>query len=44
MKKTIVLALVALFTFASCRSYHAGYGKGQAAHRKCGQRNSNSRW
>ena len=43
MKKVIfALALVAT-TFASCRTYYAGYGKGQATHRKCGQRNANSR-
>ena len=43
MKKTLfALALVAL-SFASCDYYYAGYGKGQATHRKCGQRNMNSR-
>ena len=29
---------------SSCRTYYAGYGKGQARHRKCGQRNMNSRF
>ena len=43
MKKIIfVLALVGT-TLTSCRTYYAGYGKGQATHRKCGQRNMNSR-
>lgn len=38
-----ILAICLLLSLVSCRSYYAGYGKGQAEHRKCGQRNTNSR-
>lgn len=43
MKKTFFAIAIIATTFASCRTYYAGYGKGQATHRKCGQRNMNSR-
>lgn len=38
-----ILAICLLLSLVSCRTYYAGYGKGQAKHRKCGQRNMNSR-
>ncbi len=41
--KNIVIFLLAILLVSSCRTYYAGYGKGQARHRKCGQRNMNSR-
>ena len=43
MKKTLLICALALISLPSCRTYYAGYGKNQAAHRKCGQRNANSR-
>ena len=40
--KTLLILLVAAISLSSCRTYYAGYGKGQAKHRTCGQRNANS--
>ena len=40
--KQIVFFLLVILLASSC-TYYAGYGKGQARHRKCGQRNMNSR-
>ena len=43
MKKAFFAIAIIALTLPSCRTYYAGYGKGQATHRKCGQRNANSR-
>lgn len=44
MRKFLAVLLLLVFLGGeSCRSYYAGYGKGQATHRKCGQRNMNRR-
>lgn len=44
MKKLLVFIILLSVIGSSCHTYYAGYGKGQATHRKCGQKNANSKW